>query len=290
MPLEGIISVHVKPEDIGKLNSLQHTDTLSFVKEKDHILILKNHKPFIEAREIHVDGTCENSVSLTNSRVSNIKFMEQDVTKGSQIWVVDEASMIGNRQMYDMAVAADRVNAKVVLVGDTKQLPAIEAGRIFSRLQEDNVIDTVYMKEVLRQKSESYRSVVEDVSDKKIDRAFESLGKNKSIVEIPCQDKLKTRLTGYYTSGKIHEDSLIVTLLNRDRKDLNSSIRHVLQLKKKLPAQEYVYTTRESRSYHGVKKHFAQSYKQGNIITINKGGCGIKVGEECRVVGVNTAS
>jgi ATP-dependent exoDNAse (exonuclease V) alpha subunit len=44
------------------------------------------------------------------------------------ILVVDEAGMLGSRQMARILEVADQGNAKVVLVGDTQQLQAIEAG------------------------------------------------------------------------------------------------------------------------------------------------------------------
>ena len=43
--------------------------------------------------------------------------------------VMDEAGMVGSRQMERVLSAARDAGAKVVLVGDPEQLQAIEAGR-----------------------------------------------------------------------------------------------------------------------------------------------------------------
>lgn len=45
--------------------------------------------------------------------------------------VIDEAGMVGSRQMQRVLSAAGKVGAKVVLVGDPEQLQAIEAGAAF---------------------------------------------------------------------------------------------------------------------------------------------------------------
>ena len=50
------------------------------------------------------------------------------------IVVVDEAAMIGTRKLDRLLRQADRADAKVVLVGDHHQLPAIEAGGVFAAL------------------------------------------------------------------------------------------------------------------------------------------------------------
>jgi len=45
------------------------------------------------------------------------------------VLVIDEAGMVGTRQLARVLERADEAGAKVVLVGDTRQLAAIEAGR-----------------------------------------------------------------------------------------------------------------------------------------------------------------
>ncbi|HBA55355.1 MAG TPA: hypothetical protein DCZ04_13115, partial [Syntrophorhabdus aromaticivorans] len=50
-----------------------------------------------------------------------------------EAWFVDEVSMVGSKQMGELVNAAKKANARVILVGDTKQLQSIEAGRMFQK-------------------------------------------------------------------------------------------------------------------------------------------------------------
>jgi len=50
------------------------------------------------------------------------------------VLVVDEAGMLGTRLMAGLVTAAHTAGAKVILVGDPKQLPAVEAGGLFTAL------------------------------------------------------------------------------------------------------------------------------------------------------------
>ncbi len=52
------------------------------------------------------------------------------------VLVVDEAGMIGSRQMERLLGAAQDAGAKVLLVGDPEQLQAIEAGAAFRAIAE----------------------------------------------------------------------------------------------------------------------------------------------------------
>ncbi len=52
------------------------------------------------------------------------------------ILVIDEAGMIGSRQMERVVSEAEKHGAKVVLIGDPAQLQAIEAGAAFRATAE----------------------------------------------------------------------------------------------------------------------------------------------------------
>lgn len=75
------------------------------------------------------------------------------------VLVIDEAGMVGTRQMAAILDAAERAGAKLALVGDSRQLQSIEAGGVFARLSRD--CSAVELTEIRRQKSAGDRSVVE---------------------------------------------------------------------------------------------------------------------------------
>ena len=60
----------------------------------------------------------------------------RDQLTSRDMLVVDEAGMIGSRQMERVLSAARTAGAKVVLIGDPEQLQAIEAGAAFRALAE----------------------------------------------------------------------------------------------------------------------------------------------------------
>ena len=62
----------------------------------------------------------------------------RDQLGAGDVLVIDEAGMIGSRQMERLATAAAEAGAKLVLVGDAQQLQAIEAGAAFRLLTEQH--------------------------------------------------------------------------------------------------------------------------------------------------------
>jgi conjugative relaxase-like TrwC/TraI family protein len=207
-----------------------------------------------------------------------------DIVKGKEVWIVDEASMLGSKQTNEILKAAAKAEAKVVLVGDTKQLQSISAGRTFKDLQAAGM-KTVHMKEVLRQKEQGYRNTVQDLSEKKIDRAFEKLEKQNRIAEATNRNNRLEAIKNDYVSSK--GNTIIVTARNADRNELNNRIHDELKEKGKIGKNEHTFTVRENKGLNPTDKHFAQSYSEGDRIVANKAGIIGRAGAEAKVTAVD---
>ncbi len=77
------------------------------------------------------------------------------------VLVVDEAGMAGTRKLADLAAYAVGANAKLVLVGDTRQLPEIDAGGLLRGLSER--LPTIELHENRRQRHEWDRNALDEL-------------------------------------------------------------------------------------------------------------------------------
>ena len=204
-----------------------------------------------------------------------------------EAWFIDEASMVGSKQMSELIKAAEKVNARLVFIGDTKQLQSIEAGRMFRKLQETGAMKTVHMKETLRQKDEDYKQIVADIAVKRIDSAFEKMEGQGKVHAIPDDDERREAIVEEFTSKKDYRNVLVVTPLNKDRNELNARIRDTLMQKGMLKGEEHAFTVREPKSLSPAEKHFAESYAIGDIISTNGRIKGLKIGTRGHVMAVN---
>jgi ATP-dependent exoDNAse (exonuclease V) alpha subunit len=192
--------------------------------------------------------------------------------------------MLGSKQTNEILKAAGGAKARVVLIGDTKQLQSIAAGRAFKDLQ-DKGMKTVKMTEVLRQKDEQYKDVVRDIADKKIDKAFEKLEKQGRINEVTNRNERLDVIKNDYINSK--RNTIIVTARNQDRNELNNRIHDSLKEKGKIEKSEHTFTVRESKGISPEAKHFAQSYTEGDRIVVNKAGLIGRAGAEGKVTSVD---
>lgn len=73
--------------------------------------------------------------SVTIARLRHALRRGFELAPGS-VLIVDEAGMVGTRDLVALADAAHRARAKLVLVGDDRQLPEIDAGGAFRALAQ----------------------------------------------------------------------------------------------------------------------------------------------------------
>src|SRR5690606_23171677 len=76
----------------------------------------------------------------------------------STVLVIDEAGMIGSRQLMQVLDYANQAKAKVVLVGDHQQLQPIDAGGAFRLLAQN--LGYASLQNIQRQKTLEDRKIV----------------------------------------------------------------------------------------------------------------------------------
>ncbi len=86
----------------------------------------------------------------------------RDELTSRDVLVIDEAGMIGSRQMERVLSAAQNAGAKVVLVGDAEQLQAIEAGAAFRALTERH--GAAEITEIRRQREDWQREATRELA------------------------------------------------------------------------------------------------------------------------------
>ena len=137
------------------------------------------------------------------------------------ILVVDEAGMVGTRQMDQLVSRTSQANAKLVLVGDARQLQPIEAGGAFGALARE--LGQVELVDIRRQSEPWMRDVVKDMAGGRAGGALDALAK-AGQVEV-CRDRndaVQKLLDAWQTRGvEKPEDNLIVASTNEDARLLN---------------------------------------------------------------------
>ncbi|KUF34854.1 MobF family relaxase, partial [Xanthomonas phaseoli] len=198
---------------------------------------------------------------------------------GKTIIVLDESGVVGARQMEQVMRVVEKAGARMVLLGDTKQTEAIEAGKPFAQLQQDGM-QTARISEIQRQKDHELKTAVEHAAE---GRVTPSLAHIKHVEELKEPIERHRAIVNDYIQLTEPErrETLIVAGTNQARREINRMVRESLDLTGK--GREFDTLTRVDMTQ--AQRRFAPSYQPGMVIQPEKDDqkAGLTRGETYRV-------
>jgi len=203
-----------------------------------------------------------------------------------RLYILDESSLASTRQMNEFLHRLKK-DDRVLLVGDTRQHQAVEAGQPYQQLQEAG-IQTARLDEIVRQKDPALKDVVEKLSRGQVTEAMEELGANGRVHEIFDRDERIAVIAHEY--AKQPKGTLVVSPDNQSRMAINQAIHYAMQDTDQMPYLEHrtrVLVARQEIT--GADRQWAAQYEPGNVVRYAKGSkaLGIAPGEYVRVEGVD---
>jgi len=177
----------------------------------------------------------------------------RDLLTESNILIVDEAGIVGTRQMHEIMEHVSSAGAKVILVGDNEQLPPIEAGGAFRGI----VQRTGYfeLSTIQRQKEDWQKEATSLLSgdNGKIAEALQTYKDHGRIICEPTLDAAKAALVSawaQHTAQHPDRSTLILAYTNQDVFELNAKARDYLKATGRVSASEHpIQTERGSRQF-----------------------------------------
>lgn len=208
----------------------------------------------------------------------------QDAINENDLIIVDEAGVIPNRDAEKLLKIAEQRNAKVVLLGDIQQTKAINAGKPFDLLQDNNM-GLAVIDEIQRQEDATLKEAVIQAAKNEPKKSIETLSKAKSVYEVKNkQERLDMLITRYMNySNEERDKTLIVTGTNNDKDYINDRIRQEMGIKGQGFQTEQLKRVDMSKS---EMKH-ARYYKEDSLIEVQSKphNSDLKKGEIYKVVG-----
>jgi conjugative relaxase-like TrwC/TraI family protein len=211
---------------------------------------------------------------------------EQPDTGEKRFYVLDESSLASTRQMHEFI---ERLHARdrVLLVGDTRQHEAVEAGRPFAQLQEAGM-RTMRLEEIVRQKDPELKQAVEQLARGQVGAAIDSLDRQGRVCEVKGREERISAIAREY--AKSPESTLVVSPDNLSRTEINQRIHAELQSSGIVSKEEhFVQTLVPRQEMTGADRSWAQQYQINDILRYSRSSreTGIAKGEYTRVKSID---
>jgi Ti-type conjugative transfer relaxase TraA len=174
------------------------------------------------------DGLQQSSGITSRTLASLERAWEQgrDLLTDRHVLVIDEAGMIGTRQMARVLEHARKAGAKVVLVGDTRQLQAIEAGSPLRVLI--NEIGSAVLSEIRRQEQDWQKDATQAFAAERTVDALHAYARHGAVHEHATQDQARAQvLAAWQRDRHAHPDEsqIILSYRRTDVRSLNEEAR-----------------------------------------------------------------
>lgn len=261
----------------GKTTLLQALKTITDAKDNRLIAISYQGKAADEMAKALKDNKVQ-SATIESFKSSGVKLNDKDIV------IMDEASMTGAKDMLAIQNKVKEAGARMVMIGDYKQIQAIAAGKSFEQAVKSGFITKAELKESLRQRNnKDYQNTVALFAKGDTDKAFKSM--DNKLQEITNKDdRRQAVLNEYAKSGK---NAVIVTNTNAEKDYYNKNIRDGKIEKGEIKNQRDITVSNEKK-LNDTEKRQAHSYEIGDRLYLKDNAVGLgKKGAEFTVKGID---
>jgi len=206
----------------------------------------------------------------------------RDMLTSRDVLVIDEAGMVGTRQLERVLSHAAKVGAKVVLVGDPQQLQSIEAGAAFRSIHERH--GGAEIGEVRRQRDDWQRDATRDLATGRTDNAIHAYDNHGMVHAAETREQARGDLIDRWDRERQAAPDatrIILTHTNAEVRELNEAARDRMREVGDLGEDVRVAAERGARNFApGDRVMFLQ----------NERGLGVKNGTLGTIEHVSTQS
>ncbi|WP_342657283.1 Ti-type conjugative transfer relaxase TraA [Sphingomonas sp. NY01] len=174
----------------------------------------------------------------------------RDMLSARDVLVIDEAGMVGTRQMERVLSHAAEAGAKVVLVGDPQQLQSIEAGAAFRAIHERH--GGIEITKVRRQREGWQRDATRHLATGRTGQAVHAYAEHDMVHAAATREAARSELAERWDrERRASPDAtrIILTHTNAEVRDLNETARGLMRQAGELGDDVFLTVTRGARDF-----------------------------------------
>lgn len=198
--------------------------------------------------------------------------------------IVDEVSQIGVRSMVQVVRKAEALNARLVVIGDPRQMQAVERGSVFRLLADEASLPVVELTDVRRQKDvPAYKQAVEELSNGRTGAGWDKLDRMGWICEIEDGEREKVIAADYLAAieekkkGGELKSAIVVAPSHAEADRITDAIRAAMKETGKL-GEERQFSVWTPSHFTEAERRDAANYQDGDMLQLHQHMPGVKSG------------
>ncbi|AVA12955.1 Ti-type conjugative transfer relaxase TraA [Sphingopyxis sp. MG] len=195
----------------------------------------------------------EHGSGIASRTIASLEYgwsQDRDLLTSRDVLVIDEAGMVGTRQMERVLSHAADAGAKVVLVGDPQQLQAIEAGAAFRAIHERH--GGVEITEVRRQHESWQQQATRHLATGRTGKAIDAYATRGMVHAAETREAARGELIERWDRDRQADPGasrIILTHTNAEVRELNEAARDAMRASGDLGADVHLKVERGDRDF-----------------------------------------
>lgn len=211
--------------------------------------------------------------------------------KGQVLWV-DEAGLLGTKDMVALLELTQKMDARLILGGDTRQHASVVRGDALRIVNTVAGIRAAEVNKIYRQKNEDYRSAVEALSEGNVETGFNKLNEIGFIKEVDAMNPTQEMVTDYVAALKKGKDALMVCPTHAQGDKATEEVRQQMRRAGMLGSKEIAVRQLKNINLTEAEKADSRNFRDGQMVKFTQNLKGImrgsmwsvKVGMDNKVV------
>ena len=223
------------------------------------------------------------SAGADDTRTLASLLSSKDSTSVNRIYILDEAGMVSGRDMDALLQRIDKEGARLLMVGDPRQLAAVEAGSPFAQMLEVGAVHYATIDEIQRQRDPQLREIAQAFARAEASKAtelarpymheveIEKVGDKATVAEKRAAIARATAHDYLKRDVDTRAKTLVVSGTNDLRRQINSRIREGLQEQGVVSRDTVTVTALAKAGLTREQQARAESYKPGMVVRLEEG-------------------
>ena len=278
-----------------------------YARALDHVLQEKGIEAVGLSASAKAASELESSSGIKSNTIASFIFKHRDILEGNnatqanthsldhlqqkKLLIVDESSFVSSQDWNKLLQIAEHIDARVLKMGDYKQLGSVDAGAPFKQAL-DNGIEQERLDQIVRQENEQLKEAVYDAIDGRVSSA---LSKINVVENSECQAEYKTakdaKLAGDHYSlnrGKMRDslalqaaerfnsltpmeraNTALIVPSNALRVQVNELVRQHLVEQGEIDTKSITVDSLKNTGLTNSEMRYAYNYKEGQVVRFN---------------------
>ncbi|HZW05877.1 MAG TPA: MobF family relaxase, partial [Phycisphaerales bacterium] len=200
---------------------------------------------------------------------------------------VDEAGLASVPMMARLFEQAREANARLILIGDTRQHGPVERGDAMRMLQTEAGITPALVRGIKRQQPPEYRQAVQHLADGRTLQGFRALQKMGAVIEIDdTHQRLQALAADYVRALQSNKSVLAISPTHAEGRLVNQHLRARLRQDGFLTGDDRQFERLQRVDWTKAEQRDPTRYQPGMVIQFQRASVGFRPGERATVVGI----